>query len=225
MVKVQRVAVVTGGEDGIGLEICRLLAEAGAQVVLTSVDEARGAMAVATLDGEGHSILYVQLDHDDGRSVDRAVGFVEAGLGRIDVLVNAQPAAEGAGKASPGGEPRGFGLADEAAGMLRTGRGFGELMRKGGYGRVVNVSSDAALPEKAKAGKSEHIVYAAVNAATRVLSADWEDEKMDVKVNAVCARPGKRYWAQDAETVVKLALLPPEGPTGTLFRAGEALEV
>ena len=177
MAKAKRVAVVTGGEAGIGLEICRRLAEAGARVVLT------------------------------------------------DILVNAYSSAEGAGEASRPGGATGFGLSDEAAGMLRTGRGFGELMRRGGYGRIVNVSSDAALPEKAKSGDRDHIVYAAVNAATRVLAVDCEDERTDVKVNAVCVRAGKRFWATDAETVVKLALLPPEGPTGTLFWAGEPLEV
>ncbi len=225
MAKAKRVAVVTGGEEGIGLEICRRLAEAGAQVVLTSNDEAEGARAVQTLDREGHGILYMQLDPDDGRSVSRVVGFVEAALGRVDILVNAYSSTAGAGSAPKEAGVAGFGLSDEAAGMLRTGRGFGELMQRGGYGRIVNVSSDAALPEKAKPGEPDHIVYAAVNAATRVLAVDCDDEKTDMKVNAVCVRAGKRFWAKDAETVVKLALLPPEGPTGTLFWAGEPVEV
>ena len=229
MAKAKRVAVVTGGEEGIGLEICRRLAEAGTRVVLTSDDEAQGARAVQELDEEGHGILYVQLDTDDGWSVGRAVGFVEAALGRVDILVNAYSSAAGAGDVSQGAGVAGFGLSDQAAGMLRTGRGFGVVMQRGGYGRIVNVSSDAALPEKAKSGEPDHIVYAAVNAAvnaaTRVLAVDCDDEKTDMKVNAVCVRAGKRYWAKDAETVVKLALLPPEGPTGTLFWAGEPVEV
>ena len=225
MANTKRVAVVTGGEEGIGLEICRRLAEAGTRVVLTRDDEAQGARAVQELDGEGHGILYVQLDPDDGRSVGRAVGFVEATLGRVDILVNAYSSAAGAGDVSQGAGVAGFGLSDQAAGMLRTGRGFGEVMQRGGYGRIVNVSSDAALPEKAKSGEPDHIVYAAVNAATRVLAVACDDEKTDMKVNAVCVRPEKRYWAKDAETVVKLALLPPEGPTGTLFWAGEPVEV
>ena len=225
MANAKRVAVVTGGEEGIGLEICRRLAEAGARVVLTSDDEAQGARAVQTLDGEGHSILYMELDPADGRSVGRAVGFVEAALGRVDILVNAYSSAAGVGEAPKEAGAAGFGSSDEAAGMLRTGRGFGELMQRGGYGRIVNVSSDAALPEKARPGEPDHIVYAAVNAATRVLAVDCDDEKTDMKVNAVCVRAGKRFWAKDAETVVKLALLPPEGPTGTLFWAGEPVEV
>ena len=51
MANTKRVAVVTGGEEGIGLEICRRLAEAGTRVVLTSDDEAQGARAVQELDG------------------------------------------------------------------------------------------------------------------------------------------------------------------------------
>ena len=73
------------------------IAEAGARVVLTSDGEAQGARAVQTLDGEGHGILYMQLDPADGRSVGRAVGFVEAALGRVDIRVHAYSSAAGVG--------------------------------------------------------------------------------------------------------------------------------
>jgi NAD(P)-dependent dehydrogenase (short-subunit alcohol dehydrogenase family) len=210
----QRVAVVTGGDAGIGLEVCRRLAESGVQVVLTSRDEADGAVAVSALDGQGHSVLYVQLDPDDLRSIGRAVGFVEAAFGRADILVNAYTTAPIDEAVDP--------LAADAARALNTGRGFVEVMRRGGYGRIVTLAGDAALPANAGARGDRHIAAAGALAASRTLAAG-DSNGADIKANAVCLRPGKRYQDRDTETVLQLALLPPEGPSGAVYRDGKPL--
>lgn len=215
MIRQQPVAVVTGGEAGIGLEVCRRLAESGLQVVLTSRDEADGAVAVRSLDTDGHSVLYVQLDPDDDRSIGRATGFVDAALGRVDVLVNAYSIPP----VDPGED--GDGLSVGAVRVLRTSRAFGELMRRAGYGRVVNIAGDVALPAKTGTGGDEHVAAAGVLAATDVLAAECAGDETDIKVNAVSARAGKRYHAKDADTALQLALLPPEGPTGDVYRDGK----
>jgi len=210
----QQVAVVTGGDAGIGLDVCRRLAEAGVQVVLTSRDEADGAVAVSALDGDGHSVLYVQLDPDDLRSIGRAVGFVAAALGRADILVNAYSTPPIDEAIDP--------LAADAARALNTGRGFVEVMRRGGYGRIVTLAADAALPANAGARSDRHIPAAGALAASRTLAAA-DADGADIKANAVCLRPGKRYRERDTETVLQLALLPPEGPNGAVYRDGKPL--
>lgn len=220
----ERIAVVTGGDEGVGLRICRELSLAGAQVVLTSCDEGDGAKAVRTLDNEGHSILYVQLDPYDIKSIDRAVGFVAGALERADILVNAHPPGYGSGWDISSGNPADELLSLEPAGMLQTTRRFVQLMHAKKYGRVVNISSSVALNESAGSMDLDHIVYTAINEATRVLANESNDQQTDIKVNAVCLRPGKRHIEKDVVTVTQLALLPPEGPTGTIFMAGESVK-
>ncbi len=80
-----RVALVSGGNRGIGLEICRQLAERDITVVMGSRDEEKGRAAAEGLEG---SVVAHQLDVSDAGSVDRMAAFLEDEFGRLDVLVN-----------------------------------------------------------------------------------------------------------------------------------------
>ncbi|KAL5668773.1 hypothetical protein ACJX0J_020994, partial [Zea mays] len=80
------VAVVTGGNRGIGLEICRQLASSGVTVVLTARDAERGAEAASTLGLP--NVVFHQLDVGDPSSAARLAGFIEEKFGRLDILVN-----------------------------------------------------------------------------------------------------------------------------------------
>jgi NAD(P)-dependent dehydrogenase (short-subunit alcohol dehydrogenase family) len=77
------VAVVTGGNRGIGVEVCRQLVERGFSVVLGSRDAARGERAAEQLPG---SVLARQLDVADQGSVDAAAAWVAEHYGRCDAL-------------------------------------------------------------------------------------------------------------------------------------------
>ncbi|XP_020408704.1 (+)-neomenthol dehydrogenase isoform X1 [Zea mays] len=89
-----RIAVVTGGNKGIGLEVCRQLAAASTSglavvVVLTARDEARGAAAVGKLRGLGLSnVFFHQLDITDAPSIARLADFLKSRFGKLDILVN-----------------------------------------------------------------------------------------------------------------------------------------
>lgn len=84
-----RIAVVTGGNKGIGLEVCRQLADNGVTVVLTARDEARGAAALEKLKGLGLSdVIFHQLEITDASSIDRLTEFLRSRFGRLDILVN-----------------------------------------------------------------------------------------------------------------------------------------
>ncbi len=80
-----RVAVVTGGNGGIGLGMAQGLAEAGASVVVAARDRTKSAAAVATLHGRGEAIA---LDVADEASCRAAIADVAARHGRLDILVN-----------------------------------------------------------------------------------------------------------------------------------------
>src|SRR5271166_2474690 len=84
----ERVAVVTGAGRGIGLEIARGLAEAGATVVIAEIIEANGQKAARQLTEMGYRGESVTLDVTDSSAVERASDLIFQKYGRIDVLVN-----------------------------------------------------------------------------------------------------------------------------------------
>lgn len=80
--------MVTGGNRGIGLEICRQLASNGIMVVLTARDEKRGVEAVDTLGIHGLSnIVFHQLEVGDRSSAASLADFVRQKFGKLDILV------------------------------------------------------------------------------------------------------------------------------------------
>ncbi|KAK9145097.1 hypothetical protein Sjap_005000 [Stephania japonica] len=85
----KRLAVVTGGNKGIGYEVCRQLASNGVLVVLTARDEKRGTEAVESLKACGLSdVVFHQLDVTDPLSVASLADFVKTRFGKLDILVN-----------------------------------------------------------------------------------------------------------------------------------------
>ncbi len=82
------VALVTGANRGIGLEVCRQLARQSYAVLLGSRDAATGEAAAQELARDGQTVLSCQLDVTDLQSIERARARVTADLGRLDVLAN-----------------------------------------------------------------------------------------------------------------------------------------
>jgi NAD(P)-dependent dehydrogenase (short-subunit alcohol dehydrogenase family) len=227
-----RIALVTGANRGIGLEIVRQLSRAGLLAVLGSRDVAKGREAAAKLAAEGLEPPVVGLDVTDEDSVRAAVDEVLSLFGRIDVLVN------NAGILKEGQTPdvsKVLELSSAVAlqtyktntiGPLRMIQAVVPIMQKGGYGRVVNLSSGAGqLAEMGSGYPAYRMSKAALNALTRVTAA--ELGPTPIKVNAMC--PGwvrtdmggpnaARSVEQGAETAVWLATLPDTGPTGGFFR-------
>ncbi|KAF9623948.1 hypothetical protein IFM89_006675, partial [Coptis chinensis] len=82
-------AVVTGGNKGIGLEICRQLASNGILVILTARDEKRGVEAVENLNKSGLShVVYHQLDVKDPSSIASLANFINTRFKKLDILVS-----------------------------------------------------------------------------------------------------------------------------------------
>lgn len=84
-----RIAVVTGGNKGMGLEVCKQLAGSGITVVLTARDETRGTAAVEQIKKLGHTdVIFHQLDITDTCSIARLADFLKSRFGKLDILVN-----------------------------------------------------------------------------------------------------------------------------------------
>ncbi|KAI3772550.1 hypothetical protein L6452_03737 [Arctium lappa] len=86
---IERYAVVTGANKGIGFETVRQLAASGVTVLLTARNEKRGTEAVSVLHGHGLlNVLYHQLDVQDPQSIEDLANFIQTQFGRLDILVN-----------------------------------------------------------------------------------------------------------------------------------------
>ncbi|MBL8162414.1 MAG: SDR family NAD(P)-dependent oxidoreductase, partial [Anaerolineae bacterium] len=82
------IALVTGANRGIGLEVCRQLAQQGWNVILGARDPAKGESAAAALRPEGLNVTFQPLDVSDAASITAARAAVESQYGRLDALVN-----------------------------------------------------------------------------------------------------------------------------------------
>jgi NAD(P)-dependent dehydrogenase (short-subunit alcohol dehydrogenase family) len=223
------VAVVTGGNRGIGLEVCRQLAGRGYRVVLGSRDLAAGERAARSLGGD---VAACRLDVADEASVGAAAAWVAENAGSADVVVNNAAILYDTGNRAATVELDIVreGLETNLLGAWRMAQAFLPQLRASAHPRIVNVSSAGGSLASMGAGAPTYSVSkAALNALTRILAAELRRD--GVLVNSVCpgwtatdmGEWGGRPVAQGAAGVVWAATLPDDGPTGGFFRDGEPL--
>jgi NAD(P)-dependent dehydrogenase (short-subunit alcohol dehydrogenase family) len=229
----RRVALVTGANRGIGLEVCRQLAAHGLEVILASRNERRGHAAAAQLAGEGLEVRVRVLDVADDDSVEQLRSSVLGAFGRLDVLVNNAGIVIDSGRSAIEVDLDLVRLTLETNtfGAWRMCRAFVPSMRENGYGRVVNVSSGmGALTDMGGGWPGYRMSKTALNAVTRMIAAGVANE--NVLVNSAC--PGwvktemggagaNRSVEEGADTPVWLATLPDGGPSGGFFRDRRAV--
>jgi NAD(P)-dependent dehydrogenase (short-subunit alcohol dehydrogenase family) len=223
-----RVALVSGGNRGIGLEVCRQLAERGITVVMGSRDAEQGQEAAARLP-EG--VVVHQLDVADPESVEGLARSVEDEFGRLDILVNNAAISNDDGQSGVDADLDRVREALEANlfGAWRLTEMSVPLMQRNGYGRIVNVSTGLASLEDMGGGSPGYRVSkTALNVLTRILASELRGS--GILVNAV--NPGwvqtdmggssaTRTVEEGAEALVWAATLPNNGPTGGFFRDRE----
>jgi len=234
------IALVTGAAHGIGLEVCRQLAERGWTVVLTAraLERAReAAEGLAGLEGKVHARALDVADDASPRALAADLGWA---LGRVDVLVNNAAHAIDWSETAVTADLREVHAVMEANlfGAWRTTQAMLPLLRRSRRGRIVNVSSGAGSHADPRFGltaaaamTSYAVSKAALNALTVKLALELRED--GILVNAVC--PGLTATTQDLEevgarpveegaaSVVWAATLPNSGPTGGFFRDGRAL--
>ncbi len=242
----KRVALVTGANQGIGLEIAKELAAKDFTVLVGSRNLARGEAAAKTIDGDARAL---QLDVTDRASIAAAAKRIREELGRLDVLVN--NAAISNTTKLPGmsvaeyaklTRPSNVSLDEVRAvwetnvfGPLAVYQAMLPLLREAPQARIVNVSSgvgsltrnaDPAYGYRPGFSPLYHASKTALNAMTLAMAI--ELESTGIKVNAASPgftktnlnnNEGTETVEEGAREAVRLALLGPDGPTGTFSHA------
>ncbi|OGO33851.1 MAG: short-chain dehydrogenase [Chloroflexi bacterium RBG_16_57_11] len=224
----RKIALVTGANRGIGYEVCRQLARSGMQVILTSRDAAKGERAAESLRREGGQLEYHLLDVTEAKHIEQLRQWMAERYGRLDVLVNNAAVLLGEDQSVlnvPIDVVRTT-MEVNFYGPLNLCRAFVPMMKKTGYGRVVNVSSEmGSLAGMGSDSAGYRASKAALNALTRIVAS--EVRAYNIKVNSAC--PGwvrsqmggphaSRSLEQGAATIVWLATLPNDGPSGGFYR-------
>lgn len=238
--KNSKIALVTGANRGLGLEVCRQLAQQGVSVILTARDRQKGEQAAQQLLEEGLEVIVKPLDVSDNQSVAQLVSELESDLQHLDILIN------NAGINFDFQQQTLAADLDDVQNTLNTNL-FGAwrmtqaclpLLEKSQHGRIVNVSSGAGsftgprgLQEQSGGLPAYGISKTALNALTVKLSRSLLET--GILVNAVCPnftatypgteKMGARPVPEGAAGIVWAAMLPDDGPTGGFFRDGQPL--
>ena len=230
------VALITGANKGIGLEVARQLGQKGLLVVLGARDEAKGAAAVAGLRQQGIDAHGVKLEVTSAADVAKLPGFFQDKFGRLDVLVN------NAGVAAWGGddlaslrqtfETNVFGAVAVTYALL-------PLLQASPAGRIVNHSS--ILGSLTTLQKSPNMFgnfvtasYTASKAALNGFTVALAHRARGTALKVNAAHPG---WVRTdlggkeapmnvvdgAKTAVRLATLASDGPSGRFYHMDDAL--
>ncbi len=234
-----RVALVTGANKGIGLEITQQLARMELRVLLGARDAGRGEAAAAALAAEGMDVQFIHIDLAQPATIEAAAATIRAEHGRLDVLVN------NAGVADRADGPPGTANLDAVRrvfdtnffGTLAVTQAMLPLLRESSAGRIVNVSSGLGSLEhngdpEWEFAQAKYIGYNGSKAALNMLTVQLAAELAGTGIKVNAADPG--FTATDlnghrgtqtvpegAAAAIRLALLADDGPTGGFFSAGQ----
>lgn len=217
-----KIALITGGNKGIGFAAAHQLAQQGFHVFIAARDATRGQQAVEKLTGESLSAELVRLDVTDADSIHEAAKMVGEKHGVLDVLVNnaAVNLDEGNDVLSISADAFRQTFESNVFGPLQVTQAFWPLLQNSDSPRVVNVSSGLGrLYDMENSMPSYSVSKTALNALTRQFAGLGKDK---VAVNSIC--PGwvrtdmggpnaSRTPDQGAAIIVKLATMdnPPTG--------------
>lgn len=243
------VALVTGANKGIGLQVAKDLAARGFTVLVGARNLKYGEAAAKSIEGDARAL---QLDVTNHASIAAAAERIRKEFGRFDVLVNNAAIAH-AGKPDASFEEKLAGQQPSIAsvaevrsvfetnvfGVIAVTQAMLPLLREAPAGRIVNVSSevgsltrqtDASSPYRGRQSVAYAPSKTALNAITVAFSKELESTR--IKVNAACPGftatdlnnfRGTRTIQQGAHEPVRLALLDASGPTGTFSNEDGAL--
>jgi NAD(P)-dependent dehydrogenase (short-subunit alcohol dehydrogenase family) len=240
------VALVTGANQGIGLQVAKDLAAKNFTVLVGSRNLERGEAAAKEVGQDAHAL---QLDVTDPASIAAAAERVRKEFGRLDVLVN--NAAISNTRMRAGMSVEEYSRSTRASvvsldevravfetnvfGVLVVTQAMLPLLREAPAGRIVNVSSGAgSLTRNSDPAASHRSIFGPVYPASKTalnamtLAMAIELESTNIKVNAACPGftktnlnnyAGTQSVEEGAREPVRLALLGPDGPTGTFSNA------
>ena len=224
------VSLVTGGNRGIGLEVCRQLVEKGHQVILSARSYAKAEAAAQSLEGD---VAPLQLDVDDPASIATAAQSVANHFGRLDALINNAAIDYDTDQQVLTADIARVGrvLHTNTLGPWRVAQAFLPLLELSAHGRIVNVSSQAGSWSALTGGTPAYTLSKmALNALTVMMANALKPKR--ILVNAICpgwvatemGGSGGGPVPPGAASVVWGVMLPDDGPTGGFFRHGKPLD-
>jgi NAD(P)-dependent dehydrogenase (short-subunit alcohol dehydrogenase family) len=217
-------ALVTGSSRGIGRDVARALANAGARVAVAARDRAELeslAEEIASAGGEAHA---VELDLLDLDSIERAVGWAVERLGRLDILVNNAGIGEERPALEVSEEQWDWTMGVNLKGLFFCSQAAARGMVEQRYGRIVNMGSQAG-----RVGIREESVYcsskAAIEGLTRVLALEWAPYNVTVNVVAptFIRTPGTAPFLDQPEYLESVLARIPLGRVGSTMDVAAAV--
>lgn len=189
-----RIAVITGAASGIGATVAEHLAERGARIVGVDLNESVSSV-LADLPGEGHHGIVADLT--DPTAASRVIAEAVEVVGTPHILVNSAGVALLDAAVDVPADRWQLTMDVNLSGTFYMAQAAGRVMLEAGYGRIINLASQAAV-----VGLDQHAAYCASKAAvvglTHVLSLEWA--RQGVTINAVSPTVvetplGKAAWA------------------------------
>lgn len=179
-----KVALVTGAAGGIGTATCRALAQAGMKVVVADMDLARAEALAADLRTGGAEAAAVKADVADRAAIDALIAGAPAAYGGLDVLVNLAGVVRNDLLAKVKDDDFDLTYSSHVRGTMNTMRAAIPIMRKQRSGRIINMSSVAAL------GSIGGAVYGGAKGAIESMSRAAALELATEGVTVNCVAPG-----------------------------------
>lgn len=177
-----KVAIITGGANGIGKAACELFASQGAKVVIADYDEACGKELEGSLLAKGRDVLFVQLDVSNHRSVQHMAEKVLAKYEKVDILINNAGTTKDAMLVKMQEEDFDRVIEVNLKGVFNCTQTIVPHMIANGYGKIINTSSVSGVY-----GNVGQTNYAATKAAVIGMTKTWAKElgRKGINVNAV----------------------------------------
>jgi NAD(P)-dependent dehydrogenase (short-subunit alcohol dehydrogenase family) len=240
----KRIALVTGANQGVGLQVAKELAANGVTVLVGSRNFERGEAATKEI---GPGAIALQLDVTDRASIAAAAERIREGFGRLDLLLQNAAISNTRKGSLPVQEYLKISRASNASldevravwetnvfGVLAVYQAMLPLLHESSDARIVNVSSAVgSLTDNANAAHPYHPMFGPVYPASKTalnaitLAMMIELESTGIKVNLVSpghtktnlnGYSGRQSVEEGSREVVRVALLGPDGPTGTFTR-------
>jgi NAD(P)-dependent dehydrogenase (short-subunit alcohol dehydrogenase family) len=226
----KKIALVTGGNRGIGFESCRQLARSGFTVLLTARDPSNGNTAVNKLvNDEGLDVIFYLLDVTNKDHIKNVSRQVEQQYGSLSVLINNAAILYDTWQHAIDVDLKVVNQAIDTNvyGPWRLCQAFIPIMKRNGHGRIVNVSSlGGSLHYMQEGGTPAYsISKAALNVLTRRLAAELQGT--GILVNSIdpgwlatdMGGPGGGPVEEGVRGIIWAATLPEDGPSGGFFNA------
>lgn len=193
-----RVVVVSGASSGLGAQMARGFAGQGADLVITARRVEKLEALAEELRAMGVKCLPLKCDVTDSAMVDEVAAAVEKEFGKVDVLVNCAGSAKNAGVLNMTNEEWDFTVATDMSSVFYVTRAFANIMKKNGYGRIINIASMYGMVgNTALDTVAYHTTKGGVINFTRAVAA--ELAKYNITCNAIC--PGYFETELTADTL------------------------